>query len=81
VDPRRRGIVSLLLEQFMRGVPLTGQSQFNCPEQLILGCAYERVLTRNRPGGKAGKMSAKMSARLVAESGTLAKVLSSTRRG
>jgi hypothetical protein len=72
MNPRCRGIVSLFLDQFRRGVPLSGQSQFNCPEQLILGCACERVLTRNRPGGKAGRVST----RLVAESGTFAKVLS-----
>jgi hypothetical protein len=40
VNPRGRGVAFVLLDQFMRSVPLAGQSQFNRFEQIIVRGAH-----------------------------------------
>ena len=44
VNPRGRGIVFVLLDELMRGVPLAGQSQFHRLEQFIFWRAHGRCL-------------------------------------
>ena len=48
VNPRGGGIVFVLLDEFMRGVPFAGQSQFNRLEQSSFIALMAFVLPPNR---------------------------------
>jgi RNA 3'-terminal phosphate cyclase len=48
MNPRGGGVVLVLLDELMRGVPLAGQSQFNRFKQFIVYRAYSFVLPANR---------------------------------
>ena len=52
MNPGGGGIVLVALNDLMRGIPFTGESQFNRPQQLVFWHAHGPVLTLNQPGGK-----------------------------
>ena len=60
VNPRGGGVVFVLLDQVVRGVPFAGQGQFNRLEQIFVRRVHGGVLLSNWRSGKAGKVTARL---------------------
>jgi hypothetical protein len=63
VNPRGGGVVFVLLDQFMRNIPLAGQSQFHRLEQIIVQRAHGGCFTAE-PARQQGGVSRPNTGRL-----------------